>query len=84
MDRLLKSAKFWTAAIDLLVSLLVYFVTKYASPSAVDDVKFVLLTVQPVIALVIAAWAHEDAEKAKMAAHVEIARINRPLPGPQA
>lgn len=67
MDRLLKSAKFWTAALDFAASVTLYFVVKYASPSAVEDVKFLIAAVQPVIALVIAAWAHEDAQKAKYA-----------------
>ena len=65
MPRLLKSAKFWTAIIDLVACTALYFVGKYAATTAVDDVRFVIFAVQPVFGLVIAAFCAEDvAEKA--------------------
>jgi ABC-type Na+ efflux pump permease subunit len=54
-----KSRAFWTAAADLVTSLVLYFCGKYLIPSAFEDIKVVLLAVQPVIALIIAAFASE-------------------------
>ena len=61
MKRLLNSAKFWTAIVDLVLSLVIYFVVKYAAPAAAEDVKFVIAAVQPVFGLVIAGIFIEDA-----------------------
>lgn len=60
-----KSRKFWTAMVDLLVSLTLYFVGKYAAPSIAEDVKFLILAFQPVFGLVIAGIAYEDAAAKK-------------------
>ena len=72
MSRLLHSAKFWTMAVDLVVSFAGYFITKYAAPDAAKDVLFVIGGVQPVVITVIAAWAYEDGkEKSTPAAEVK-------------
>ncbi len=60
-----KSRKFWTAMVDLIVSLTLYFVGKYAAPSIAEDVKFLILAFQPVFALVIAGIAYEDGQAKK-------------------
>lgn len=61
MQRLLNSAKFWTAIIDLVVSLILYFVGKYAAAGAFEDVKFVIAALQPVFLMLIGSIAYEDA-----------------------
>ena len=62
---LAQSRKFLLLVMDVIGSLALYFVTKYAGASLVDDVKFVLLALQPVFIMMIYAIAKEDAaEKA--------------------
>jgi len=42
--------KIKTLLIDGIVTLVLYFVGKYAAPGILDDVKIVLLVVQPIVA----------------------------------
>lgn len=63
MNRLLQSAKFWTAIVDVVVSAVLFFVGKYASPSVFEDIQFVIVTIQPVFIIVIGAWAYEDGKE---------------------
>ena len=58
--RMFKSAKFWTAVFDMVCSLSIYFVGKYAGAAAAD-LKFIIAAIQPVFLMVIAGWAWEDA-----------------------
>ena len=44
----------WIALADLFVSLLVYFVAKYAAPEIAEDVKFVIGLLQPFVLAIIA------------------------------
>ena len=60
-----KSRKFWTAIIDIVASLTLYFVGKYAAPEIAEDVKFLIVAFQPVFVLVIAGIAFEDAAAKK-------------------
>ena len=60
-----KSRKFWTAIVDVAVVLILYFVGKYASPSIAEDVKLIIITIQPVFLLVIGGIAYEDAAAKK-------------------
>ena len=57
---LLRSRKFWLLVLDTVVSLVLFFVSKYV-PEAAEDVKFAILALQPVIIAVIVAIAWEDA-----------------------
>ena len=62
---LTQSRKFLLLVMDVVGSLLLYFATKYAAASLVEDVKYVLLALQPVFIMIIYAIAKEDAaEKA--------------------
>ena len=61
MSALFRSRKFCTMLLDVVVGLAVYFVTKYAAPSAAEDVMMVIGLMQPVVLAVIAGWAIEDA-----------------------
>jgi uncharacterized membrane protein HdeD (DUF308 family) len=56
---LLHSRKFWLLILDTIISLTLYFVTKY-SPEAQEDVKFLILTLQPVFVTIILAIAWND------------------------
>ena len=60
--KLLKLKEFWTVVVDLAVSVALYFFGKYATPDIFEDVKFVILALQPVAALLIAVFATERIE----------------------
>lgn len=61
MSRLLNSAKFWVMIVDVVVSLVAYFVGKYAVPAIADDVMFLIGSLQPVFVAVIVGIFVEDA-----------------------
>ncbi len=61
VERFLRSRKFLTLVMDAVVSLVIYFVTKYLAPAVADDVLFVIATLQPVVLAVIVMWGVEDA-----------------------
>ena len=60
MSRLLQSSKFWALVLDVVISLVTYFVTKYVAPSAADDVLFVIGSLNAVFIALIGAIAWED------------------------
>lgn len=57
---LLRSRKFLVAILDMLVTLVTFFVGKYAG-WALEDVTVVIGALQPVVLILIAAIAWEDA-----------------------
>jgi len=68
LRQLLRSRKFLMALMDAGASLVLYFAGRYA-PDALPDARFLILTLQPVALIVIAAFAYEDAQiKAAIAA----------------
>ena len=58
---LIKSRKFWLMLFDLVVSVTIYFITKYAMPSLAEDALFLIAVIQPPILFVIAGITVEDA-----------------------
>lgn len=58
---LLSSRKFLILCLDTLISVVLFFVGKYGSPSLFEDVKFLIGVLQPVFISLILAIAHEDA-----------------------
>ena len=56
---LFKSRKFWLAMFDLVVSLTLFFVGKYAS-WVMEDVQAVIVAIQPVFVILIGSIAYED------------------------
>lgn len=60
------SKSFWTGVLDAVVALILYFVGKYAAPSIFEDVKFVILAVQPIILAIIAALVVDEGVKRLM------------------
>ncbi len=61
LKALLNSRKFLIMVLDVIVSLALYFIVKYVAPDIVNDIKFVIAALQPVIAVLINAIAKEDA-----------------------
>src|SRR3990167_11496933 len=69
MGNLLKSRKFWLLILDTVISLATFFLTKYASPEAVDAALVVIGSLQPVFVIIIAAIAYEDGQALAAGAH---------------
>jgi len=63
MQSLLHSRKFWLAMLDLAISLVLYFAGKYANPSLFEDIRVLILGLQPVFVAIIAAIAYEDGQE---------------------
>jgi hypothetical protein len=57
---LLRSRKFWLLILDTVISVTLFFVGK-ASPALLEDVKFLIVSLQPVFVTIIGAIAYEDA-----------------------
>ena len=62
---LLKSRKFLVLLLDTTVSLVLYFSAKYLAAGAVEDIKTVILALQPVVLVLIGAIAYEDGQAMK-------------------
>lgn len=62
------SRKFWLLILNVFVSLVLYFVGKYAAPGIFDDVKVVIGLIQPVFVAIIIAIAVEDAANMRASA----------------
>ena len=58
---LIRSRKFWLMIFDLVVSMSIFFITKYAAPAFADDALFMIGAIQPPILFVIAGITVEDA-----------------------
>ena len=61
MASLLKSRKFWIAVFDVLVSTITFFGSKYLSPDVAENILWLIAAWQPVIIMLIAGIAIEDA-----------------------
>ncbi len=72
---LLKSRKFLVLVLDTVVSLVLYFSAKYLAAGAVEDIKTVILALQPVVLVLIGAIAYEDGQAMKADAAVT---MNKP------
>lgn len=55
-------SKFWTATVDVVAYLLLFFVGKYGTPSLLEDVKTVWFAAQPVVLIVLAGLFQSDFE----------------------
>lgn len=71
MDKLLHSREFWAAVIAAVFNLTLFFIGKY-QPSLIDDVKFVISTLDPIIAVIIGALFVQT-QVAKMEARINAA-----------
>ena len=64
---LLQSRKFWIMTVDVVVSIVTYFVTKYFSPDAGKDVLFLIGALQPIVLLVVNSITQQNMEYIKAA-----------------
>ena len=69
LQALLKSRKFLVLLLDTVVSLVLYFSAKYLAAGAVEDIKTVILALQPVVLVLIGAIAYEDGQAMKAEAN---------------
>jgi hypothetical protein len=76
---LLHSRKFWLLILDTVISLTLYFVGKY-SPTVMEDVKLLILSLQPVFVVVIGAIAYEDKALVEAESRLEEARAYNERP----
>jgi len=60
MSLLLHSRKFLVLLLDVAVSVVSYFVTRYVNPEVTKDVLFMIGVLQPVVLAVIGGIAAED------------------------
>jgi len=71
-----RSRKFWLLVLDTVISLALFFVGKYGGPSAMEDVRFVILTLQPVIIALILSIAYEDGARNRLTAGGATVNVN--------
>lgn len=74
LGKLLASRKFLLMVLDVVLSLVMYFSVKYVNPSAVEDIKQLILVLQPVIVTLIYTIAKEDAALSEAEAKIRIAQ----------
>ncbi len=65
---LLRSRKFLVAILDVVASLILFFVGKYALPSIAEDVNIVIVLLQPMALSLIGAIAYEDGQEKRSGA----------------
>lgn len=73
---LLKSRQFIVTVLDMLISLTIYFVGKYAG-AAIEDLRFVITVTQPAIGLLIAAYTVNDVNMAIQRAKFQMYGLER-------
>jgi hypothetical protein len=66
-SKLMQSRKFLLMVLDVVSSLILYFSAKYLDASAVEDIKQLILLLQPVFVTIIYAIAKEDVARAQAA-----------------
>ena len=63
-----KSRKFWYMVLDTVVSGVLYFGAQHFGPQALEDIKFLIGALQPVIIVLIASVAYEDGQEKRAGA----------------
>lgn len=58
---LFKDSKFLVLLLDTIISIVLYFVGKYAGAGLFDDIQFLIITLQPVFLVVIGSIAYQEA-----------------------
>lgn len=61
MIALFKSRKFWLMVVDVVLSIITYFVSKYVAPGLGDDILWLIGSLQPVVIALIVGITVEDA-----------------------
>ena len=80
---LFNSRKFYVLMLDTVVSIITYFVGKYAIPSVADDVLFFIAAIQPVFLALIAGIAAEDSAAKLSGSHPSQYYLKPPLDVPE-
>ena len=62
---LFQQRRFVTMLLDLVLSMALYFGAKYIAPSAFEDIKTVILAIQPIFLTVVAAYTVDNAQLTK-------------------
>jgi hypothetical protein len=69
MSNLLRDAKFWTAVLDTVISIALFFTGKYLAPEVAEDVKFLVAALQPIFLALIAALFAFEREQLRVGVH---------------
>lgn len=69
LKALLRSRKFLTLLLDVVLSTVLFFVGKYATPELFEDIQFLIGAYQPVFLFIIGAIAYEDGAQLKAGVH---------------
>jgi hypothetical protein len=77
---LLKSRKFWLMCLDVVVSLLLYFVPKWLAPDSAQDMLVVIAAIQPIFVAVITSITVQNVQAMKYLPPKTIT-IQQPLTG---
>lgn len=64
-QKLVRSRKFWLMILDVVISTVTFFVSRYINPEISEEIIWVIGAWQPVIVALILGIAHEDAAEKK-------------------
>jgi len=59
---LFQQRRFVTMLLDLILSMVLFFGAKYIAPSAFEDIKTVILAIQPIFLSIVAAYTVDNAQ----------------------
>ena len=65
-NSLLTSRRFWLTVADVIVSTVVYFVGQHGTPALAADIKWLVVSWQPVVVLLIVAYTVDDTTQAHL------------------
>lgn len=68
---LLQSRRFWTLLVDAVLSIALYFVGKYFAV-ALEDLRFLIIAIQPIAVALIAAYTIDDTQRATLANQLQM------------
>lgn len=60
-----KSRRFWVLVLDTVIALVLFFVGKYSSSAMFEDVKFLIVTLQPVFLTLIGSYTYQSVQETK-------------------
>lgn len=70
-QKLIRSRKFWLLVLDVVISTITYFVTRYAFPALAEDIIKMIALWQPVFVALIGSVAYEDAAEKRNIVQVD-------------
>ena len=74
-SHLIRTRKFQILAFDSVMSIALFFLAKYGTPSLLEDVKFIIVILQPAVMMAMGSIAYEDSQKAHAEANAEITKF---------